>query len=77
MAKAKIRPVRSEKDYEEALARINALMDAVPDSPEFEELDDLVDLVELYEGDMNQWAIPAHSLQLNSAWIRQICGRVT
>ena len=49
MAKAKIRPVRSEKDYEEALARIDALMDAVPDSPEFEELDVLVDLVELYE----------------------------
>lgn len=49
MAKAKIRPVRSEKNYEEALARIDALMDAVPDSPEFEELDVLVDLVELYE----------------------------
>ena len=49
MAEVKIRPVRSEKDYEEALARIDALMDAVPDSPEFEELDVLVDLVELYE----------------------------
>ena len=49
MAKAKIRTVRSEKNYEEALARIDALMDAVPDSPEFEELDVLVDLVELYE----------------------------
>ena len=49
MAKAKIRPVRSEKDYEEALARIEALMDAVPDSPESEELDVLVDLVELHE----------------------------
>ena len=49
MTKAKIRPVRSEKDYEEALARIDALMDAVPDSPDFEELDVLVDLVEHYE----------------------------
>ena len=49
MAKSKIKPVRSEKDYEEALARIDALMDAVPDSPEFEELDVVVDLVELYE----------------------------
>lgn len=49
MTMSKIKPVRSEKDYEEALARIDALMDAVPDSPEFEELDVLVDLVELYE----------------------------
>ena len=49
MTEAKIRPVRSERDYEEALARIDALMDAVPGSPEFEELDVLVDLVELYE----------------------------
>ena len=49
MADSKIRPVRSEKDYEEALARIDALMDAVPGSPEFEELEVLVDLVELYE----------------------------
>ena len=49
MAEANVKPVRSEKDYEEALARIDALMDAVPDSPEFEELDVLVDLVELYE----------------------------
>ena len=49
MAKANMKPVRSEKDYEGALARIDALMDAVPDSPEFEELDVLVDLVELYE----------------------------
>ena len=49
MAKANVKPVRSEKDYQEALARIDALMDAVPDSPEFEELDILVDLVELYE----------------------------
>lgn len=46
---AKIKPIRSEKDYEEALARIDALMDAVPGSPEFDELDVLADLVELYE----------------------------
>ena len=35
---------RSEKDYEETLARIDPLMHAVPDSPEFEEMDVLVDL---------------------------------
>ena len=49
MANAKIRPIRSEKDYDEALARIDVLMDATPGSPAFDELDVLADLVELYE----------------------------
>lgn len=49
MAKTKIKPIRTETDYEAALARIDALMDAVPGSPVFDELDVLVDLVELYE----------------------------
>ena len=49
MANAKIRPIRSEKDYDEALARIDVLMDAAPGSPAFDELDVLADLVELYE----------------------------
>ena len=49
MAETKIRPVRSDKEYVEALARIDVLMDAVTGSPEFEELDALVGLVELYE----------------------------
>ena len=49
MANTKIKPIRTEKDYEEALARIDALMDAVPGSPEFDELDVLADLVKLYE----------------------------
>ena len=46
---ANIKPIRSEKDYEAALARVSELMDAEPDSPEGNELDVLVDLVELYE----------------------------
>lgn len=49
MVNTKIKPIRGEKDYEEALARIGTLMDAAPGSPEFDELDVLVDLVELYE----------------------------
>lgn len=49
MANTKMKPVRTEKDYEEALARIDALMDAMPGSPAFDELDVLADLVELYE----------------------------
>ena len=45
----KIKPIRIESDYEAALARIDALMDAEPGTPEGEELDVLTDLVEHYE----------------------------
>ena len=44
-----IAPIRTEADYQNALIRIDALMEAEPDSPEGRELDVLVDLVELYE----------------------------
>ena len=44
-----VRPVRSEEDYEAALARIDELMDAEPNTPEDDELDVLVSLVEQYE----------------------------
>jgi HTH-type transcriptional regulator / antitoxin HigA len=46
---SKIQAIRTEADYEAALARIDALMDAEPGTPEGEELDVLTDLVELYE----------------------------
>ena len=46
---ADTRPVRTEADYEAALARIDEIMDADPNSPDARELDVLVDLVELYE----------------------------
>ena len=44
-----IRAIRSEADYQAALARIDKLMDARPETPESGELDVLVDLVEHYE----------------------------
>lgn len=44
-----IKPIRTEEEYEAALARVEVLMDAEPGTPEDEELDLLVDLVELYE----------------------------
>ena len=59
MANTKIKPIRTEKDYEEALARIDALMDAVPGSPEFDELDVLADLVELYESRQEPMGYPS------------------
>lgn len=44
-----IKAIRTEGDYEAALARIDALLDAEPGTPEGEELDVLTDLVEHYE----------------------------
>ena len=44
-----IKPIRTEEEYEAALARVEVLMDAEPGTPEDAELDLLVDLVELYE----------------------------
>jgi HTH-type transcriptional regulator/antitoxin HigA len=41
--------IKTEKEYERALARINDLMDADPGTPEGNELELLVTLVELYE----------------------------
>lgn len=45
----RIRAIRSDADHKAALARIDALMDAVPGTPEGDELDVLADLVEHYE----------------------------
>jgi HTH-type transcriptional regulator/antitoxin HigA len=44
-----IRPIRSERDYEAALVRIDSLMNAKQDTPQADELDVLTTLVELYE----------------------------
>jgi HTH-type transcriptional regulator/antitoxin HigA len=44
-----IKPIRTESDYNAALARIETLMDAQPGTPKGEELDLLADLVEHYE----------------------------
>ena len=44
-----VKPVRTEADYDAAVARIGELMDAAPGTPEGEELDLLGDLVILYE----------------------------
>ena len=41
--------LKTEKDYERALARINDLMDVDSGTPEGDELESLVTMVELYE----------------------------
>ncbi len=50
-------PIRTEKDYDAALARIDTLMNADMGTPEGDELDILVTLVEAYEA--KHYPIPA------------------
>lgn len=44
-----IKPIKTDSDYRRALANIEALMTAKPDSPEGDKLDVLTTLVEAYE----------------------------
>ncbi|MGE0371052.1 MAG: type II toxin-antitoxin system HigA family antitoxin [Gammaproteobacteria bacterium] len=44
-----IRPIRTKRDYERALRRIETLMDADPGSDEGDELEVLATLVDVYE----------------------------
>lgn len=44
-----IRPIHNKQDYEAALARVEALMDAEPGSDEADELDILSTLLDAYE----------------------------
>lgn len=43
------RAIRTEEEYQEALARMDEIFDAQRGTPESEELEDLADLIELYE----------------------------
>ncbi|MDF9797241.1 HTH-type transcriptional regulator/antitoxin HigA [Catalinimonas alkaloidigena] len=49
MAQLQITPIRSEKDLNKAFARIDQLIEAKPDTVEYEELVILGDLVYAYE----------------------------
>ncbi|MFA0963869.1 type II toxin-antitoxin system HigA family antitoxin [Roseivirga sp. BDSF3-8] len=45
----KIKPIKSEEDYEKALERLDEIFDAAPDSPEGDEAEILSLLIENYE----------------------------
>jgi len=45
----KLKPIKTEMDYRAALAEIEVLFDAAPDTPEGDGLEVLVTLVEAYE----------------------------
>ena len=61
---AVIKPIRSESDYEEALARIDEIFDAEPGTADSDEYDVLVDLVELYEQRHHPVGLPSVSAAL-------------
>lgn len=46
---ARVSPIRTEAEYDAALARIDELIDAPEGSPEYEELNAVADVVERYE----------------------------
>ena len=52
-----VRPIKSEADYDAALAAIDGLMGAAPDTPEGDTLEVLVALVEAYEAE--HWPMEA------------------
>ena len=55
-----VRPIKSEADYDAALAVIDGLMGAAPDTPEGDALVVLVVLVEAYEAE--RWPMEAPDL---------------
>ena len=57
MSSEVIKPIKTEADYEAALAVIDNLMGAGPNTPESDALDVLVTLVEAYEA--KPWPIDA------------------
>lgn len=55
-------PIRTETDYDEALKRAEALMDAKRWTREHKELDSLVSLIEAYEDKHYKFRVPRRSL---------------
>ncbi len=54
-ARIDVRPIKTEEDYHRALATVEVLMEAEPDTPEGDTLDVLVTLIEAYEA--KRWFI--------------------
>lgn len=59
MTEKTIKPIRTEADYDAAVARIGVLMGAEPGTAEFDELDVLADLVELYQSKHDRIGYPS------------------
>jgi HTH-type transcriptional regulator/antitoxin HigA len=64
----KIRPIKTEADYDDALARAWQLMDAPKDTPEADELGVLAALIEAYEDKHYPMNSPIRSKPSNFRW---------
>ncbi|MDR2881928.1 MAG: hypothetical protein LBV29_08550 [Azoarcus sp.] len=53
-----VKPIHNEADYNAALARVDALWEAAPGTPESEELEVLAVLIDNYEGNLDQMPMP-------------------
>ncbi|MBF0143211.1 MAG: helix-turn-helix domain-containing protein [Magnetococcales bacterium] len=53
-----IRPIKTEQDHDAALAEVERLMDAGPDTPEGDRLDVLATLIEAYEARHHAIGLP-------------------
>ncbi|ADN09224.1 helix-turn-helix domain-containing protein [Sulfurimonas autotrophica] len=53
-----IKPIKSEKDYNDALLKIKTLMNAKPNTPQMDELEVLATLVEVYEEQFHKIEAP-------------------
>ncbi len=63
-----VKPIRSEADYEEALAEVERLWGAKSGTPEGDRLDVLATLIDAYEGNIIRWTLPIRSRPSSSAW---------
>ena len=54
----KVNPIRSEEDYDAALARLSEIFQAEMGTPEGDERDVLVDLIECYEDNHHPIGLP-------------------
>jgi HTH-type transcriptional regulator/antitoxin HigA len=54
----RLKPIRTEADYDAALEEIDRLMDATPGTPEGDQLDILATLVEAYEARHHPIEVP-------------------
>ncbi|MDH4130106.1 MAG: helix-turn-helix domain-containing protein [Spirochaetota bacterium] len=72
MSTVTINPIKSEKDYQEALDKIYNLMNTVePNTPEGDELDILVTLVEAFENKYYPINSPTDPIEAIKYWMEQ------
>jgi HTH-type transcriptional regulator/antitoxin HigA len=63
-----IAPIKTARDYDQALSRIEQLMEAKPGTKAGDELDVLTTLVEVYEAKHHRFILPTRSTRSYFEW---------